>query len=70
MQSNMASNTSKTKDCDENLGLEYKLSEIVISFKKLINQISPIDVYNGEENIPFSKKEAEFRKILKSEFLT
>ncbi|NHJ21263.1 MAG: hypothetical protein EAX91_09985 [Candidatus Lokiarchaeota archaeon] len=66
----MAPNTSKRKEYDKDFGIELKLSEIVISFKKLINQISPIDVYNGEENIPFSKKEAEFRKVLKSEFLT
>ena len=70
MQNNMASNTSKRKEYDKNFGIEFKLSELVISFKKLINQNSPIDVYDGEENIPFSKKETEFRKILKSEFLT
>jgi len=61
----MSSNTSES-----NVRLEVELSEIIISFKDLINHIKSKYVYTGEENIPFSKKEAEFRRILISEFLT
>ena len=66
----MKSNTSKNKESDDQFKLEYKLSEIIISFKELIKRIPHLDVYTGDENIPFSKKKAEFRKILLSEFLT
>lgn len=66
----MSLNTSKSKIHENNFGLEYELSEIIISFKDLINRIPSADVYTGEEKIPFSKKHAEFREILLSEFLT
>lgn len=61
---------SKSKIHENNSGMEYKLSEIIISFKELIDKIKFEDVYNGEEKIPFSQKEAKFREILLSEFLT
>lgn len=65
----MSINSSKNKVHENNFGLEYEISELIISFKELINKIPSFDVYTGEENIPFSKKEAEFQKILISEFL-
>jgi hypothetical protein len=66
----MSSNSSKSKvRGDKILRLEEELSEIIISFEDLIDHIKCKYVYTGEENIPFAKKEAEFRKILKSEFL-
>jgi hypothetical protein len=49
--------------------MEYELSEIIILFKDLINKLPSLDIYDGGENIPFSKKDAEFQKILISEFL-
>ena len=61
---------SKNKIHENHYRIDYELSEIVISFKDLINKIKSVDVYSGEENIPFFKKEAEFRKIFLSEFLT
>lgn len=61
---------SKSKIHENNSGLDYELSEIIVSFKDLIHKIEFADVYTGEEKIPFSKKEAEFREILLSEFLT
>ena len=66
----MSIKSSKDKVHENNFDLEYEISEIIISFKKLINKMPSLDIYNGEENIPFSEKEAEFRKILMSEFLT
>jgi hypothetical protein len=66
----MSINSSKNKVDENNFGLEFEISELIISFKELINKIPSLDVYTGEENIPFSKKEAEFQKILISEFLS
>lgn len=65
----MSSNSIKNKVHVDHSGLGYKISEIIISFKELINKTPSLDIYNGDENIPFSEKEAEFRKILISEFL-
>ena len=61
---------SRSKIHENNYGSEYELSEITVSFKELIHKIEFADVYTGDEKIPFSKKEAEFREILLSEFLT
>ncbi|MFX1287634.1 MAG: hypothetical protein ACFFFY_03610 [Promethearchaeota archaeon] len=61
---------SKSKIHESNSRLDYELSEIIVSFKDLIHKIEFADVYTGEEKIPFSEKEAEFREILLSEFLT
>jgi hypothetical protein len=66
----MSSNTSNSKIHDKYFWLEKELSEIIISFKDLLKHIQSRDVYTGEEKIPFSKKEAEYRKLLISEFLT
>lgn len=66
----MSTNTPKSKIHQNYFRLEYNLSEIIISFKDLINKIKSVDVYTGEENIPFSKRDTEFREILLSEFLT
>ena len=67
----MSSNTSESKVRGKKiLRLDGELSEIIIPFKDLINKIPSLDIYTGEENIPFSEKEIEYRKILLSEFLT
>lgn len=66
----MSFNSIKNKVYEDHFGWGYKISEIIISFKELINKDPSLDIYNGEENIPFSKKEAEFQNILISEFLT
>jgi hypothetical protein len=66
----MSSKTTNKKLHEHNIDLEYEVSELIISFNELIKRISTIDVYTGEENIPFSKRDIEFREILLSEFLT
>ena len=66
----MSANTSNSKIYDKYFSLEEKLSKIIISFKDLLKIIPSSDVYTGEEKIPFSKKEAEYRRLLISEFLT
>ena len=66
----MSSNITNKKFHENHFDIEYKLSELIISFNELIKRVNTIDVYTGEENIPFSKRDAEFREILLSEFLT
>jgi len=59
---------SKSKNHKNYFQSEYELSEIMISFKELINQIKAIDIYSGKENIPFREKDEEFQRLLLSEF--
>ena len=66
----MSSNTSKSKVFEDNHETEYKLSEIVITFKDLINRIEILDIYSGNEDIPFREKDEEFQRLLLGEFKT
>lgn len=66
----MSSNITNKKIHENHFDIDYELSELIISFEELIKRINTVDVYTGEENIPFSKKDAEFREIFLSEFLT
>ena len=66
----MSSNTSKGKLQDYSFLFESNLSDFVISFKELFNHIKTIDIYSGNENIPFCEKDEEFQRILLSEFKT
>ena len=66
----MSSNLPKNKLQEYSFLLESNLSDIVVSFKELFNHIKTIDIYSGNENIPFLEKDEEFQKLLLSEFLT
>lgn len=66
----MSSNLSKNKLQEYSFLLESNLSDIVVSFKELFNHIETIDIYSGNENIPFLEKDEKFQKLLLSEFLT
>ena len=66
----MSSNISKNRFQGYSFLLETNLSDIVVSFNELFNHIETIDIYSGNENIPFLKKDDEFQKLLLSEFLT
>lgn len=43
-------------------------SKIVIPFSKIIGSLKPIDIYSGDESIPFKDRDPEFRMILRQEF--
>lgn len=66
----MSSNLSKKRFQGYSFLLESDLSDIIISFKELFNQIKAIDIYTGKENIPFLEKNEEFQRLLLSEFKT
>lgn len=52
---------------DEDDNLDY--SEVVISFSDFFHKIELLDVYSGDENIPFEKRASEYKEMLKTEFL-
>ena len=66
----MSSNTSKNRFQGYSFLLETNLSDIVVSFKELFSHVKTIDIYPGNENIPFLEKDEEFQRLLLSEFLT
>ncbi|MFX1312158.1 MAG: hypothetical protein ACFFHD_06055 [Promethearchaeota archaeon] len=45
------------------------IADIIIPFSQFMTSKKAQDLYNGSENIPFNKKDPEFRKALVSEFL-
>lgn len=66
----MSSNTFKSSLQDYSFLFESNLSDFIISFQKLFNQVKTIDIYSGNENIPFREKDKEFQRLLLSEFKT
>ncbi|MHA2287146.1 MAG: hypothetical protein ACXABG_00040 [Promethearchaeota archaeon] len=60
--------TSKSKHQDYSYFLDSDLSDIIISFEEMFYQFKAIDIYSGNENIPFLERDEEFKKILLSEF--
>ena len=64
----MSSNTSESRHHDYSFLLESNLSDFVISFKELFNHIIIIDIYSGNDGIPFREKDEEFQRLLLSEF--
>ncbi len=47
----------------------FELSKVIIRLCDFFKNFEHKDIYNGTENIPFDKRETEFKKILLSEFL-
>jgi len=66
----MSSNTFKSSLQDYSFLFESNLSDFIISFQELFNQVKTIDIYSGNENIPFLEKDKEFQRLLLSEFKT
>ena len=66
----MSSNTFKSSLQDYSFLFESNLSDFIISFQELFNQVKTIDIYSGNENIPFREKDKEFQRLLLSEFKT
>ena len=64
----MSLNTSKSRLQDNSSVFEAVLSDLIISFKELFNHIKTIDIYSGNEDIPFREKDEEFQRLLLSEF--
>ena len=51
-----------------NLEREINISQLIIPFSKAFESNKPMDIYSGNENIPFKEKEPEFQMILRQEF--
>jgi len=47
----------------------FNYSKVVIPFSDLIHRTELLDVYSGAENIPFEKRDTEYKKILLNEFM-
>ncbi|MFX0082871.1 MAG: hypothetical protein ACFE94_14060 [Candidatus Hodarchaeota archaeon] len=46
------------------------ISQLIIPFSVAFKRFTPLDIYNGEELIPFDEKDLEFKEIFIHEFLT
>lgn len=47
---------------------ESDISRIIIPFSTIFKPYQPVDIYTGEEKIPFKNREAEYKMILRQEF--
>lgn len=47
----------------------FKNLDVVIPFSDFFHKIELLDIYSGDENIPFSERAPEYRKLLEAEFL-
>ena len=54
----------------KNIRLENKfdISKVIIPFSKIIGISKPIDIYSGNELIPFKERDPEYKIILRQEF--
>ncbi len=48
--------------------LIFDISNAIVPFSDLVKHSKPSDIYSGIENIPFQKREHEYKLILKQEF--
>ena len=65
--------TKKRIESEKEISLEEDfpdISRLIIPFEVVFENLSPPDIYNGEELIPFEEKDLEFREILIHEFIT
>lgn len=56
-------------DLEEGIEGEVNVSRLIIPFSSLFKPYKPKDVYSGNENIPFKKRETEFKMIFRQEFM-
>jgi len=64
----MSSNSSESNVFEDYHEIEEQLSGSVITFRELIHKITTLDIYSGNEKIPFRERDKEFQRILLSEF--
>lgn len=44
------------------------IQKVILSFSELIKHTTPLEIYNGKEKIPFSRRHSEYQAILRNEF--
>ncbi len=49
--------------------LIFDISNAIVPFSELVKRAKSSDIYSGIENIPFQKREHEYKLILKQEFV-
>ena len=47
----------------------FNYSNVIIPFSNFFHKIELLDIYSGNENIPFADRDSKFKKILLTEFL-
>ncbi len=47
---------------------EFDISQIIIPFSNVCKSFKARDIYNGNEEMPFNARDAEFKMILREEF--
>ena len=47
----------------------FNYSNVIIPFSNFFHKIELLDIYSGNENIPFAERDPEYKNILLSEFL-
>ena len=64
----MSLNNSKNSyfNFSENQEINFKIMSY--SFTSLCENSNPIDIYSGNESIPFEKRDALYKNILRKEF--
>lgn len=53
---------------NERINLTYDISNIVIPFSKIFKKTNQLDIYSGNERIPFKERKTEFKMIIRQEF--
>ena len=53
---------------ETNSEFRLNLSKTIVSFSIYFNKSSSDDIYTGDEEIPFSERDKEFKAILRQEF--
>ncbi len=56
------------KSNDMRLKSQFNISKAIIPFSKIIGSSKPIDIYSGNEIIPFKERDPEYKMILRQEF--
>ncbi len=56
------------KSNDMQLKSQFNISKAVIPFSKIIGSSKPIDIYSGNEIIPFKERDPDYKMIFRQEF--
>lgn len=48
---------------------EFDYSELITSFTDFFHKVDLLDIYTGEEHIPFEARAPEYKEIMRTEFL-
>jgi len=55
-------------DRNENSDIHHDISSIIIPFSKVFKIKKKLDIYSGNEKIPFKERDPEYKLIFRQEF--